>query len=974
MVLIREKNTWGNSLSIGSLLAIIMVVGLAVCPKGIVGQTSYGAFLTLVPVPTGPGPIASDAWTMPGWSFAGTANFTSNTYTWIPLKPNGNIGTVMTWSTVFDPRCMKIFIFKNGGIPNILTGSSFNNTAQIFAGSMSWSFTPGTPFTVPGSGLFACKTADVNGDGKSDLTFLNFGSHDVVSMFGNGDGTFKTPVSLTVGVNPTSIALYPRLGKINLAISLSNSFKDGRSEVGPGSLVIFPGNGDGTYQSPMTFPLPGSSPTAIESGDFNGDGNVDLAVTDSAAGNVAILLGKGDGTFQPGVTYPVGSFPVDVKVADFNGDGKLDLVVANFNSNNISILYGKGDGTFQPALNIPVGTNPSSVAVGDFNGDGRPDMIVSNFGSNNATILLNTTNCPPSTAFQSSVPDGGQGQPYNQTVASSTATSPPFEFVQTSGNLPTGVTFSSNGTLSGTPTTAGTFNFTVIALIANGCPAVQTFALNVHGNSIALNVPTGGANTSLTSGSTGPVQAGYAVDTVNLSKSSESNVVQVNIPYGTAVFSFAENGIVESEAGVPASPPTTSARIFIDYRTAVPTKRDESEVGGTTTNTGFAAVNMGTATANVTYTLRDNRGNVLVIGHGMIPKGAHRSKFISQLNDIASDFVLPGSFPTVTQFATLEITSDQPLSILALRLTNNQRGDTLLTSTPIADLTKPLLTGILYFPQLVDGDGYKTTYVLLNTSSSTETGTLRIFKDDGTPLVVTQVGGSSGSSFAYSIPPGGFFGFETDGSPSSVSAGSVQVTPDLGTSTPVGAGLFKLKQAGILVTESGIPSAVPTVHARIYVDESGGHDTGLAIASPSGTALNVTVNAFQKDGVTPAGANMGPVLLNGNGHTAKFAGQLVSGLPTNFTGVMDIASAAPFVALTLRSLSNARGDFLLTTFPIADFNQNAPFPIVFPQIADGGGFRTQFILLSAGGTATTTLKFFGDDGSPLGLAKTGGDR
>jgi hypothetical protein len=84
---------------------------------------------------------------------------------------------------------------------------------------------------------------------------------------------------------------------------------------------------------------------------------------------------------------------------------------------------------------------------------------------------------------------------------------------------------------------------------------------------------------------------------------------------------------------------------------------------------------------------------------------------------------------------------------------------------------------------------------------------------------------------------------------------------------------------------------------------------------------------------------------------------------------LDIASASPFAALTLRSLNNSRGDELLTTFPVAEFNQAAPFPIVFPQIADGGGFKTQFILLSAGAGANTTLNFFTDNGSALAVAK-----
>ncbi len=71
---------------------------------------------------------------------------------------------------------------------------------------------------------------------------------------------------------------------------------------------------------------------------------------------------------------------------------------------------------------------------------------------------------------------------------------------------------------------------------------------------------------------------------------------------------------------------------------------------------------------------------------------------------------------------------------------------------------------------------------------------------------------------------------------------------------------------------------------------------------------------------------------------------------------MELSSSTPFAALTLRSLVNARGEFLLTTLPVADYNQAASGPIVFPQIADGGGYRTELILVSAGGAASDHLR------------------
>jgi hypothetical protein len=380
-------------------------------------------------------------------------------------------------------------------------------------------------------------------------------------------------------------------------------------------------------------------------------------------------------------------------------------------------------------------------------------------------------------------------------------------------------------------------------------------------------------------------------------------------------------------------------------------------------------VNYGSEAANITYTLSDTNGARIASGRGTLAAGAHFAKFIDKLKEVASGFNLPQDFPTSTGFGSLEILSDQPVSVVALRETINQRHEALATTTPIADLTQPPATDPIYFPQFVDGGGYTTALVLLNTSSHVESGMLQMFDDNGMPLAVNQVGGTTDSSFTYSIPVGGVFRLQTDGFPASVKAGWVLLTPDAGTSTPVGAGVFSYSSGGVLVGESGIPGSASTTHARAYVDLSGGHDTGLAIANPASTSASVTIKAYRTDGVTAVGTSQGPIQLPQNGHSAKFATEFIAGLPAGFTGVLDLTSATAFAALTLRSLNNERNDFLMTTFPIADADRAAPSPVVFPQIVDGGGFVTEFILLSAGGASRTTLSFFGNEGGQLAVGK-----
>ena len=125
----------------------------------------------------------------------------------------------------------------------------------------------------------------------------------------------------------------------------------------------------------------GPAPIAIAVGDFNGDGNPDLAVAMKGNDRVYIYSGNGTGSFSFAISYPVGAQPWEIVVADFNHDGKLDLATANSASGNVSILLGNGDNTFQSAVAYAVGQEPFSIAAGSFNPDGYVDLVTANRGN-----------------------------------------------------------------------------------------------------------------------------------------------------------------------------------------------------------------------------------------------------------------------------------------------------------------------------------------------------------------------------------------------------------------------------------------------------------------------------------------------------------------------------------------------------------------------------------------------------------------
>jgi hypothetical protein len=143
------------------------------------------------------------------------------------------------------------------------------------------------------------------------------------------------------------------------------------------TISVLLGNGDGTFQAHTDLPIPGGvEPGSVATGDFNRDGHVDLAVT--ASSNVSLLLGNGDGTFGTPISYNTGLSPAFVAVGDFNGDGKLDLAVSDPIASKVSILLGNGDGTFLPPVDYSTDLSPESVVIADFDGDGKPDFAVAN--------------------------------------------------------------------------------------------------------------------------------------------------------------------------------------------------------------------------------------------------------------------------------------------------------------------------------------------------------------------------------------------------------------------------------------------------------------------------------------------------------------------------------------------------------------------------------------------------------------------
>jgi tetratricopeptide (TPR) repeat protein len=194
---------------------------------------------------------------------------------------------------------------------------------------------------------------------------------------GFSPGTFPR-TDFPTGASPAGVVTGNFDGDGRLDLAVANQDAD--------TVSILLGDGNGSFATHTDFATAGQ-PIALTTIDFDRDGHFDLAVADAAGGLISLLRGNGDGTFAAAVSLAAGNNPAAILSEDLDQDGVADLIVANRSDDTVSVYLGNGDGTFAARQNFAVDDGPIALAAGDFDNDGHLDLAVANQSANNASVL-----------------------------------------------------------------------------------------------------------------------------------------------------------------------------------------------------------------------------------------------------------------------------------------------------------------------------------------------------------------------------------------------------------------------------------------------------------------------------------------------------------------------------------------------------------------------------------------------------------
>jgi hypothetical protein len=400
---------------------------------------------------------------------------------------------------------------------------------------------------------------------------------------------------------------------------------------------------------------------------------------------------------------------------------------------------------------------------------------------------------------------------------------------------------------------------------------------------------------------------------------------------GVALISYKENGVVATEAGVPASVPISRGRILAETTSSV--------------STGFALANPNDSEATVSFYFTDVSGTDSGSGSLKVPPHGQVARFLNE-----------SPFNGTQSTGTFTFSSDIPVSAIALRGRTNERSEFLLTTLSVANPDQ-VSSASAFFPHYAFGGGWKTQFVLVNPTDNPITGTLSFVGQTGETL----------GSVPYQISSRSYWQYSTSNSDPALHVASAQATGDPSSPAPEGTAIISYQRNGVIVSEAGVP-AIQTGNAfRLFFESTAAGDvrTGVGIVNTSGSATTARFDLVRLDGSSTG--LTGTLSVPASGQRALFLDETpgFEMLPKPFKGFVRITTTdnSDLAIVGLRGRVNERSDFLITTTPPVNENSVVSATAIFPQVVDGGGFTTQFVLYGP----NSNLDLRGQNGADINM-------
>jgi len=418
---------------------------------------------------------------------------------------------------------------------------------------------------------------------------------------------------------------------------------------------------------------------------------------------------------------------------------------------------------------------------------------------------------------------------------------------------------------------------------------------------------------------------------------------------GLAIYGLRANGALISETTVPAVGALSTGRVYAQAGSAI--------------NTGIAIANPHTSEVTLTFYFADSAGVITHQGTTSIPANSQITGFLTET-----------PFNNVAPFeGTFSFTASLPVAAVALRTRINERGEALFTTLPVAAPVSSVASARFSFPAFISGGPWSTSFVLVNTSEATPPTfvTIDFYTQAGAPMPVL-IDGQTRTSYTASIPFRGLRRIEVSLPGKELTIGSAQVT--LRGAISGVAMLGETNGDGITVAETAVAASLPSQGLRMFVENSSDIRTALAFTPTANTSSFFTLELLKLDGSSTGLRST--LSVAARGQRQLFLSEIpgFESLQGPFRGVLQITSADfqnPVAVIGLRTRSNERGEFLMTTTP----PEPAPsfdtgLEKFFPHFADGGGYTTQFILMDVSRytvSSTGSIEFYTQTGTPLNI-------